>query len=215
MKIKFRDTNITISFFFAAALAFSLLLGSAEAILSAVAAAFLHESGHFAALCLIEETPKNFKITVSGIELKRESELNLSLNQEIFVSLAGVFTNFFFAGVFLIIYKCNPSFFLLYNAGVHLVLGLFNLCPVGALDGGRALYYFICIFSEQDKAERIMKIISVITAAVLFAAGAVLFIKTKNISLLITAGYLILIGGSEICVKGSRGGGGLRPYYKM
>lgn len=193
MKIKVHDINITISFFFAAALAISLLLGAAEFILPAIAAAFMHESGHFAALCLTGETPKNFKITVSGIELKRESDLNLSLKQEIFVSLAGISVNFIFAAVFSVLYKIMPSYVFIYNAGIHFVLGMFNLCPVYALDGGRALYYLLCIFTEQRKAESVIKTISVITAAVLFISGIVLFINKKNISLVITSIYLITL----------------------
>lgn len=192
MKFKIHKITVNINFFFIAALSVMLILRDNKLILSAVAAAVLHECGHIAALLLMNNNIKELKISVSGIELKQGTKFNLSFKGEIISALAGVFVNFMCAQSFLLVNRARPNDFFLYNAGIHLVLGLFNLLPVKALDGGRALYYLLCIHMEQDRAERILKLVSVVTAIILFVLGIILFVRARNASLLITSVFLLV-----------------------
>lgn len=72
---------------------------------------------------------------------------NLSRKEELFVSLAGVVTNFIFA-IFcsILIFFLTPSFFTLVLSTfvyVNILLAVFNFLPVPPLDGSKVFLYFL------------------------------------------------------------------------
>ena len=79
-------------------------------------------------------------------------------------------------------------------AGLNLTLGCFNLLPVGALDGGRALRALLPLRWEEAARG-----ISGGLSALLSAAGFLLMLHTGNPTLFLTGGWLALLA-----VRGER-----------
>ena len=56
-------------------------------------------------------------------------------------------------------------------AGLNLTLALFNLLPVGRLDGGRALGCALALLAGPDRAERIGRGLDLLCAGAALGAG--------------------------------------------
>ena len=88
-------------------------------------------------------------------------------------------------------YKNEP---VLVCALINLLVFAFNMLPVTGLDGGTVLFSLLTCKRTPEKAVLIMRIINLsLAAAVLFAAVYLCFHGKVNISLFITALYLIVI----------------------
>ena len=74
---------------------------------------------------------------------------------------------------------------------VNFFIAAFNMLPVGMLDFGRCLR---CIFGYSDRGERILRALSLLTAA-LVGAGCILYniFVNINVSLIAVSIYIILI----------------------
>lgn len=191
MKISFKKTDVTVSFFLAAFIAFSLLCEAGKNIVPAMTAAFLHESGHFLVLCIMKNRPEKIMLNAAGVEMSNRDGIKLSLQQEIFAALAGPLSNFLTALFLLILYRFSPQDYLVFNAGTNICLGIFNLLPIETLDGGRILYFALAIRFDLPKAEKYIHTVSLILTVILLVFGIFLFFRTgRNLSLLITSVYL-------------------------
>lgn len=117
---------------------FCLLIGWFAAVngwsmlVAVLAAAALHELGHWAALRLLGAEIRGLRIGILGAVLETDST-RLSYGRELVVLLAGPGANLLGA-LMLAALGAETA------AGAQLVLGGFNLLPVRPLDGGRALY---------------------------------------------------------------------------
>lgn len=194
MKISFKKTDVTVSFFLAAFIAFSLLSEAGKNIVFALTAAFLHESGHFLVMCIMKNRPEKLVLNAAGVEMSNRDGIKLSFQQEIFAAFAGPAINFLTALLLLTIYNFFPRDYLVFNAGTNICLGIFNLLPIETLDGGRILYFALAIRYDLPKAEKCVHTVSLILTVVLLVFGIFLFFRTKrNLSLLITSLYLVMI----------------------
>jgi Zn-dependent protease len=69
----------------------------------------------------------------------------------------------------------------------------FNLLPVAGLDGGTVLREVISRFTDIYRAERIVRIITVVFAFLIFLLGVYLWASNNlNVSVFIVALYLIV-----------------------
>lgn len=104
--------------------------------------AFVHEIGHLTAGLLLGYEPSGIRITPVGVSINFKEKRN-SYNQkigkgnkrdieEMIIALAGPMTNF---GIIGICYLIGLKTSNLYDA--NFLLGVFNLCPIYPLDGGR------------------------------------------------------------------------------
>lgn len=191
MKISFKKTDVTVSFFLTAFIAFSLLCEAGKNVVPALTAAFLHESGHFLCLCIMKNRPEKLSLNVAGVEMSNRDGIKLSFQQEIIAALAGPLTNFIIALLLLTLYKFSRHNYFIFNAGINICLGIFNLLPIETLDGGRILYFALAIRCDLPKAEKYIHTVSLVFTVTLLVLGIVLFFRTgKNFSLLITSLYL-------------------------
>ena len=97
-------------------------------------AALLHEAGHWAALRLLGGRLLSLRLGPLGAVMEGDWR-RLSYGRELAVALAGPAVNLLCALALRFLPLPEREVF----AGAHFMLGVFNLLPIGPLDGGRAL----------------------------------------------------------------------------
>ena len=156
-------------------------------------AAVLHECGHLLVLRLLGGEIGGLRLTLFGAELRIRRSERLSYGRELAAVLAGPAVNVFCSlalGRAAAAMDWERGFLL---SGIHMLLALFNLLPLRALDGGRALFLALSWHWEPVTAGRVMQIVSgaVLCAALLLCAalqGAV----GLQLPLLILEGWFLL-----------------------
>lgn len=191
MRIKFFGTEIYVSFTFAALITVMLILDKTGMILPLLFAVFMHETGHLSAMRLMGDAPKRIKLIPASVQITK-SQFS-GYKNDIIVSLSGPFVNVLLFFVFLLSYKFSGNGLTLNIALLNLIIGVFNLLPLKGLDGGAILYSVLCKYISIQKAETVLKIISLLSAVMLLAAAVILTLKGKlNISFYIMGIYLLV-----------------------
>lgn len=113
----------------------------------ALAACGAHELGHLAAIRLFGGDVRRVRFTVVGAEL--ELDRALGYWQEGISALAGPGVNLLLALI-----CCGSGRWMAFT-GLNLALALFNLLPVGRLDGGRALSCTLALLAGRDWSDRL------------------------------------------------------------
>ena len=149
----------------------------------AMAACAAHELGHIAAIRLLGGGIKGMRLTAVGAELMLERPLGYW--QEGLSALAGPGTNLVLA-----LSCCNLERGLTF-AGLNLALALFNLLPVGRLDGGRALHCTLALMVGPGAADQVMACLEHLCVAGMLAAGLMLARIRGNVTLLLVAFWLL------------------------
>ncbi len=173
--------KIKVCFSFFAVICLTCLVGSAESgkMLIMLACCCLHESGHIAAMLFCSCKPTELTLYGGGIRLTPPRRLT-SFVQDAFVLSSGCAVNFILAcASCIIIGKMN------FFAQVNLLLGGFNLLPVGYLDGGKLLDLIL-------GAEKAKIITSVFALLVITLAATAVFIGSMSVSLLCVLAYMCL-----------------------
>ena len=76
----------------------------------------------------------------------------------------------------------------------NLIIFIINILPVFPLDGGSALYFFMCQKTLPSAASKITKCITVIFLLPLFVLSVIILIKTGyNLSLMLICLYLFVL----------------------
>ena len=154
-------------------------------LLPALVAAGLHEIGHIIAIYIVGGHVKGIDITLSGAEMRIDEEKHFSYWEDAAVAAAGPAASFLCA---LLGQKLKFWIFAAMCAGQ----GIFNLMPVGPLDGGRFLYAIVAGFWGSVSAERVISLISALLMGVLLGAGFALLREYGNPTLAITSGWLLM-----------------------
>lgn len=170
---------------FALAAALIYLLDGQGIFALAVVSAAVHELGHYAVLAAFGAKPYLLRLELTGAAMYFD-ESRLSYRQELAAALAGPA-----AGFLLAIAAAMMKAHIL--AGVSLVLSMFNLLPVGGLDGGRVLSALLSMLLDHERAQRICLWITVICAAAMLGCGLCLMLHTHSGGALIIAGVALLI----------------------
>lgn len=187
IKIYIGSVEYRISILFPAVLVVLLTLNNTSVPVWCVAASAMHEAGHFAAMYACGCRPSAVSIGVFGVSVKQRPEY-FGNRVGALTALAGPAVNIVSFAVLLPL--CGWSVPTL----VHLVMGVFNLLPIEALDGGRALYYSIAEIKGDRKAEYICFVTSLLTLIPLATVGFFLLLRSGyNFTLLAVSVYLGLI----------------------
>jgi len=149
----------------------------------ALLACAAHELGHIFVIRLLGGTVKQIRLTVIGAELILAGPLGYW--QEGLSALAGPGANLLLA---LACCGCSEG---VTFAGLNLVLALFNLLPVGRMDGGRALYCTLALLAGPDLAARVGVGLDLLCTAAALAGGLLLARLGGNITLLLVAFWLL------------------------
>lgn len=147
-----------------------------------VTAVAVHEAGHVAAGAILGVRVTGINVVPFGISFDMRQPR--SYLHEALIAAAGPFVNFTVCA--LILSGVLPS-----GDGVRelfvfsLSLGMLNVLPVRALDGGNVFMAAISHFFGRDCAERVLGVLSVVTLTLLYLAAVyIFFYGSENFSLL-------------------------------
>jgi len=149
--------------FFALVAMFSALDTTGLAMMS-LAVCLIHEAGH---LLFMRKKPESIVFRGGGIRIKASDD-------SVLVLAAGSLTNL---AMFLIFYSAYPMF-----AVMNLVIGVFNLLPIGCLDGSKLLMLFV--------PEKVMRVINVIA---IIAVIALVILYEVNFTILAVILYVTAV----------------------
>lgn len=173
-----------------ACLCAGLLFDPAGFLRLALLASFIHEAGHIVFYIICKFKLPKLTLTAGGISLN--STADLTLKQDFVVTLSGPLFNFAAAIIISLLIQNKASYMLYFFAAVNICIGVYNLLPIGVLDGARLLMLMEC----RCKAYNLY--IFKKAAVIIFASAVVLlcFILKLDlyikIGLICSAGYLIL-----------------------
>ncbi|MCI8500623.1 MAG: hypothetical protein HFJ85_00140 [Oscillospiraceae bacterium] len=189
LQFKAFGIQVKLSFLFFAVVTVYLILDRSGMGYCGVLAAVTHELGHMIAYFIVGERPKSVTLSIEGMRIT-SSDRYLTMGKDIFALSAGCFTNF---TVFLLLYfGMDPNLEMTQIALVQLSIGLFNLVPVGALDGGMILKRFLSQLLPLKAAGLICTFLSWFIVLPVFGYGVLLLFRDHNITLMITAAFLMM-----------------------
>lgn len=144
----------------------------------------VHELGHIAAAAALGGRIEGLSLTVVGAELRIGYEVPLTYGRDSLVALAGPAANLLWGGLALALHWEL-------EAALTLAVGAFNLLPIMPLDGGRVVYGLLAGRLDIDWAERLMTALSGCLVGLLIGVGAVAAVQFANVTLLLTALWLL------------------------
>ena len=162
--------------------AVAVLAGAGEVLPAVVLSALGHEMGHLLALHLAKAKVERVRLTAFGAEIRADTRY-LSYPREILCTLAGPAVNLALAVLL------GRGLGDAVAAGVNLTLGVFNLLPVPALDGGRVLHLLVSWRRDPMAADRACRWVGLVCAGLL-TAGALW------VTLRYHAGLFLLLGAA-------------------
>ena len=183
MTVKIKSTAVEVNFWFAAVLTFLLLFfpngNAAMCFLFCV----LHEIGHLSAMLIFKSAPQQICFGFFGMKIVTDKKL-LSSAKEIIIAASGPFINLTLAAIMYIFDYNNAAL-------LSLGLGIFNILPVPALDGGH-------IILSATKNEKAVRMIGFVCCFLLLVLGIVVAVSTRRNFTLLTVSIYLLIG----CITG-------------
>ena len=186
--IEFRINGIAFRICFSFLFITSLMtLASGDVAAEALMACILHETGHMAAMWLFGMKIRTVSFYGAGMKITRQKGRFYPVWQETMVLLAGCAVNFLLYGIF------GESRFGLIN----LFLGIFNLLPAGALDGGRILRLTVTEKNPENfgRALNICRAVGCLTALILTAAAFIF--RIGNITVYAAAVFMLITTVTE------------------
>lgn len=166
-------------------------------------ACLIHELGHIIAAAICGGQAERLSLTVIGAELSFSYRTPLSYGQDSIVALAGPAANLTAGGVFLVLGWDLP-------AVLSLGIGAFNLLPIQPLDGGRVVYGLLAERLDPDWADRLMTASAGCIVGVLVGLGVITAAHYANVTLLLTALWLL----TGVLRHGSQNGFDQSGYIK-
>lgn len=144
----------------------------------------LHELGHMAAALVCGGRADRLSLTAVGAELSFSYRAPLSYWQDSLVALAGPGVNLAAGGLFWLLGLHLP-------AALSLGIGAFNLLPIQPLDGGRVIYGLLAERLDSDWADRLLTAASGCLVGTLAGVGVITAVHYANVTLLLTALWLL------------------------
>lgn len=130
-----------------------------QVLLPFLAAAGLHELGHYLALRLLGKPPRAIALGFSGASMETGP---LSYREELLAAAAGPAVNL----LLVLLFPLWPALGL-----VSLGLACFNLLPIPGLDGGRILEGVLGLLCSEPLARRLTKYTAILTALCLWGGA--------------------------------------------
>lgn len=190
VELKLKRTVLQLDFSFFAVLALYLLLDESGFGLAALAACAMHETAHFIAMTAFGVCAERLTLYGAGIRITSSAIERAKPLQRAIILAAGCAVNFAAAAVFWQTREYAAS-------AVNLFIGIFNLLPMGELDGAGLLKLAIIRFCKPTQINKAMKAASIISA-MLCTCAVLLFGGGVPLTLVITALYIIFMSCGKI-----------------
>lgn len=189
LELRLLGIKITFSFWFFGVVALFALSGREQMVLYIALPVAIHELGHLLMMTLcrvrlreIAFTPVSIRIQTAGASLSRYREL--------LVALGGIVANLLAA--FCLKRFTFQSMRAMLMVASHLAVALFNLLPIGNLDGGQVMQILCSGILEPSSVQRISTLVSVAALIPLSALAGYLLLRGEgNFTLALTCLYLI------------------------
>lgn len=185
MNFELFGVRVTVSYPFLAVLTVFLTLDKTGLAGQMLAAALMHELGHLTVMYVLRQPPRRIDCASFGIRIVKQSS-SISYGKEAAIYAAGPLVNLACAAA------CAAGEGGISTLGqVHLLLGLFHLLPVGALDGGM-LVSALAHWAGGPRAARVTELVLAALILLPILCGAVLLALRGqgNITLIVTLFYL-------------------------
>lgn len=181
--------EVAVSFWFLAAIALFAVAERGALMLYMLLPIAVHELGHLLVMAALRVRVKAVRCTLLGIDIRRETGHTLSYPAEIAVTLGGVAANALLAlSVHLLLFQSMRMRFLV---AANIAVAIFNLLPIGDLDGGQLIKLLGARFLPPDVARGVSKIAGLLVLAVLFGFGIFLaWIRYPNPLIFVAGAYL-------------------------
>ncbi len=111
----------------------------------------MHEAGHLAAVFFCRAGVREVYIEPMGAKIVYDGE-HTSYHDDMRISFGGILFNMAFAAVGCVVFVFVPNEYVLLFIASCLALAATNILPVSFLDGGTALYAYLCMKNDIDKA---------------------------------------------------------------
>ncbi len=191
MQFKIKNTVCKISFSFFALILLILTLTDDFSFFLVFLWAVLHELVHLIFITAFSCAPEKITFSVFGADIVRGNKLHTTIEKEFIINLSAPVLNLVI-GIFLF-YLDNKSSnnIISKSAEANLVLGLFNLLPFYNFDGGNALRCLLNKIIVENITEKILTIMSVITATLFSVVSTYIFFNlNQNPSMIIISVYM-------------------------
>lgn len=154
-----------------------------------IIAILLHECGHALLLVLLLHQKPVFQVSFGGIALRWNTASAGTIKQTV-ILLAGPLANGAATAISYAFCNHQLQLWLYLFGGVNLLLGIFNLLPLGFLDGGRLLELFLQQFLPCDKVWKGLRAAQIVVLTI-FSLFLLLFSSNTaaRIALLLFFGY--------------------------
>lgn len=161
--------RLTVTWGAPAMLLLALAIGAGMVLPLVALSALCHELGHLSALFLAGARVEEIRLTAFGAEIRADTRY-LPYGREILCTLAGPAVNLVLA---VVLSRVAGDYLL---AGANVLLGVFNLLPLPALDGGRILYLLISWALDPMLADRVCRWVGLACGGVLTALALALVV---------------------------------------
>ena len=141
-----------------------LAFGAGEMLPAALLAALLHELGHIAVIRLAGGKVTALRLEPFGGEIATGGSIP-SYRGELAVSLAGPAVSLLCASP--LFFMTSPGFLAGFSL-CSLGLGIFNLLPIKALDGGEILHTLLLLYLSPELSDRICRAVSIVFVCLFF-----------------------------------------------
>lgn len=148
-------------------LAVFALMAPPVCLAAVILAAVCHEMGHYMALRLCGGRLAGMSVSAFGAQMRIRERQRLSYGREALCVLAGPLVNGTLSWLMSLAGAWREELYVF--AGAQLILGVFNLLPLSALDGGRLLWIALAWLTDPFLADKVCR---VVTAALLLALAA-------------------------------------------
>lgn len=180
-----KRTLLRLDFSFFAVIALYLLLDESGFGLAALAACAMHETAHFIAMAAFGVPVEQITLYGAGIRITSAGiEYEKPLRRAVILG-AGCLANFAAAFVFWRLGNFGAS-------AVNLFTGIFNLLPMGELDGAGLLKMLVIRRCKPERIDGVTTAASIISAA-LCAAAVIAAGGAASFTLITTALYIITV----------------------
>lgn len=194
MTVELQSLKLKFNFSFFAVLSLMLLLADGKTAVLCFFSSMLHETGHLIFMRIFSCGVKSVEFGAAGIAIESGNPNTVGYKGDFFIAMGGIIANSILCLISLCLFFAFESVFFEALFFINGFIALLNMLPVWPLDFSRALLAATMSRFDENKAERILFVVSDITT-VLFTAFCVFYyiFISLNISLGAVCIYLILL----------------------